>query len=627
MSYLFGQHLLLRIPVKGPANYTDDPQIFLDDLFFRAAICLATSSFYSSLERQGFRSAQLSEREANTLQKYINRYCFRPTPFGLFSSVSLADWTAKAKSEPALPKFRAHICAAMSFQNLLGTYLLEHDLYSQAKFESNPSIYRVLNEYRFFRTGLDETGEHRDYQLQSIVFSKLLKDLIADCKKGRSRQQIVGHIIQSAECTAGEAEDYTAFLIDSQLLVNCLRLSITGNDHLTHLASKLIEGQTKANLTSVLARQEIENTVIDPSLIEQWEQDLTALMPQQAITHEKLSIILHRDAAGTNLEIKYQDKLRDGITALELLSPTGQSATMLQFINSFQRHFEGQTLPLLLALDPEAGIGYQHQYTDNNNPLLETLNIPYRNPPELNRAWSAAHSLLMEVWLRDRSAAPVIRLDDADLERLKTAAVPQQLLGMSVLFRITENKVFVESAGGVNAPALMGRLTPADEKIAQAAQMMAHHLEAQNPDLIFAELLHLTDPHIDNINRRVHIYHYELPITAGSTLPEAQQLQLSDLYIRIVNNMVMLFSEKHQKIVIPRLTSAYNHSLNKLPLFRFLADLPYQFGRSSLGVDLRQYFPNLRFYPRVEYKETILSLAGYTNLIDPSRQSFVTPLS
>ena len=48
-----------------------------------------------------------------------------------------------------------------------------------------------------------------------------------------------------------------------------------------------------------------------------------------------------------------------------------------------------------------------------------------------------------------------------------------------------------------------------------------------------------------------------------------------------------------------------------MPLFRFLADLPYQYGRSNLSLDLRQLFPNLHYYPRVAHKDAILSLATW----------------
>jgi thiopeptide-type bacteriocin biosynthesis protein len=610
MLYQFAQHLLLRMPVKNPADYDANPQSFLNDHFFRAAIRVATSTFYIMLERKDFQAGSLTEKEANTLQKYINRYCFRPTPFGLFSSVTLSNWSAVNIPDTNRP-FIAHFRAAMTVQHLLSAYASEQGLITAPKYESNPSIYRVLNEYRFFRTGLDETAKRREYQLQSIAFSKVLKDLITGCAKRCFFPDIVDRILRSAGCTRQEAEDYAYFLIDAQLLVNCSRPNIIGGDHLQYLSTQLVETQTKTDLIHALSMLDQKESQIEAALIGRMEEALGAIFPDGNMPQDKLNIILKKDIPIYSLKSLHQIHLREGLAALELLSPIGKSATMSQFINTFQQYFEGQTLPLLLALDPEAGIGYQHPETEKNNPLLETLNIPNKSQAEQTGSWSAAHSLLMESWLRDQSANTVIRLTDIDLEKLKTTTLSGQLLGMSVLFRIAGDKVFIENAGGINAPALLGRFTVVDDEIAKAAQQMSGHLEQANPEVIFAELGQLADPHTDNVNRRAHIYSYEIPITASSTLAPSHQIPLSDLYVRIVNNMAVLFSEIHQKIVIPRLTSAYNHSLNKLPLFRFLADLPYQYGRSSLGLDMRQFFPNLSFYPRVEYQHTILSLATW----------------
>ena len=611
MKYLFSKHLLLRMPVSQPSDYSADQQLFLNDPFFRVAIRVATPVFYTVLERNQFRAASLSAKETVTLQKYVNRYCFRPTPFGLFASVTLVDWATATETTSRPAALTADIRVSMPFENLLSSYLLDHQLQDKVQFEGNPSIYRVLNEYRFFRTGLDETGKRRDYQLQSIAFSKLLKDLISCCQHGCSRQEVSNQIMLSAGCTPEEAADYTDFLIDAQLLVNQFRLPITGEDYLPQLAAMLNPGHKQSKLLNTLIRQRNNNTIA-AATIEHLERNLRDLLPKEMeTTREKISIILKRAGSAQGPAFSYQDQLRDGIAALEILSPSGQSAAMTQFISSFQKHFEGQTLPLLQALDPEIGIGYQLPEAEKNNALLETLHIPYKSQPKESGSWSAAHCVLMEAWLRDKTADPVICLQDTDLEPLKKTMISQPMLGMSVLFRTYGDQVFLENAGGINAPALMGRFTVADEQIAAASRLMARQLEEQNPDIIFAELLHLSDPHTDNVNRRAHIYRYEIPVTAASTLPRTQQIRLSDLHIRIMNNQVFLISEIHQKIVVPRLSSAYNHGLNKLPLFRFLADLPYQYGRSNLGLDLRQYFPNLRFYPRVEFKQSILSLATW----------------
>jgi hypothetical protein len=618
MSYLFAKHLLLRMPVKSPADYVAESQTFLNDLFFRSALYLASPSFFSRLEQQNFQTEKLSEKEKNTLRKYINRYCFRPTPFGLFSSVSLIHWAnAPGPQIQEAPNFTVCIRADQAYQAILGQDLLDNELNGLANYEGNPSIYRALNEYRFFRTGLDETFRHREYLLQSIAFSKLLKDLIAYCSPGRTLQEIILHIMESASCSEKEGEEYAEFLIDAQLLVSRLRPNITGPDYLGRLAGIINNNQKDSGRTrniSKLTDASLTELRIEPVSFQKLNRELKTLLPakQAGLNPDQLSVILHRTLDNQAIDSRYQEHLNDGIYALDILSPKDRLPAMAQFISSYQQHFEGQHLPLLRALDPETGIGYQQPVPEMHNPLLETLNIAYKTSAGPSGDWTAAHSLIMETWLRNsKTDRPVIRLEEKEMQKLQSPGEQKQVLGLTVLFRVIDEKVFIESAGGINAPALMGRFTVVNDIVQEAATIMARQLELENPDIIFAELLHLADPHVDNVNRRESIYHYELPVTAVSTLPAERQLELSDLYVSIENNLAVLYSEKHGKRVIPRLTSAYNHSLNKLPLFRFLADLPYQYGRYNLALDLRLCFPNLSFYPRVEYRDTILSLATW----------------
>jgi len=333
------------------------------------------------------------------------------------------------------------------------------------------------------------------------------------------------------------------------------------------------------------------------------------LLPQDMQDHvqEELSVILNRESTDETLGTELKGRLREGIAALAALAADEKGAAMTRFAKQFNQYFEGQCIPLLVALDPETGLGYQLPEPDPNNPLLETLHIPPKTDADRTVSWTETHSLLLENWhSHNFKRSGVIRLKPGDIATLPAGGGQLSILGMSVLFRLSGERLIIESAGGNNAPALMGRFTVADPEIAEAARGMAKKQETQNPDVIFAEILHLSDPHTDNINRREHIWNYELPLTAISLLPEERQLELSDLYVTVHQSRVYLYSRKHRKVVVPRLTSAYNHNLNKLPLFRFLADLPYQYGRNSFLLDLRGLFPGLGFYPRVEYGDTIL---------------------
>ena len=602
MAFTFSPYLLLRRPVNGAEDYTTDVAIIISDSMFRSALSLAAPSLYQQLKRVDFDPGKFSEKERLTLLKYYNRFCFRPTPFGLFSSVALISWSAETSfTGTSSPAFRAIVRADQTFQCVL-TQPLSHD--HSALFEGNPSIYRALNEFRFIRTSLDGTFRHRDYQLQSIGYSILLKDLLRFCRPGRTYEEITGLLAEAARCNQQEAAGYAEFLVDAQFLLDRARPNITGRDYLYHIQTK----------SARQARKLLEQRhMVNEKHFLKLRRELKALLPKprQVPEPDELSIILRRNDDEEKLNIRLQELLREGITALNALTPQETLPAMSGFARSFHQRFEGQCIPLLTALDPEVGIGYQQPDTEKNNPLLETLHIPLVIPEDNSVSWTKAHSLLLQKWhglSGDRTSA--IHLRPEELTKIQSE-MEFPLLGMSVLFRQKGEILQIESAGGTNAPSLMGRFTIGSADIAAAAREMAVSQEQLNPDLIFAEVLHLSDPHTDNINRREHIWSFELPVTAASELPRGMQLDLSDLYLTVHAGIVFLLSKKYKKVVIPRLTSAYNHGLNKLPLFRFLADLPYQYGRNNLSFDLRNFFPGLDYYPRVEYCSVILHPATW----------------
>jgi len=606
MGYYFARDLLLRMPGGNAADYTMDKSVILANPIFRTALMLASPVFYAKLEQFGFRAELLSRKQQHTLQKYYNRFCFRPTPFGLFASVTLTEWGENAVSHAAEFNYHPIIRADQRYLAALTSGLLRNGDKGGAFFDPNPSIYRVLNEFRFIRSSLDEGFSSRNFSLQTIAYSKLLGDLLSFSTGGRTGNEIVFYIVEGAGCTSTEANAYLEFLVDAQLLLNRVRPNITGGDFLDRIPDIQMNAVSK-----IFSR----NHAISEHYFRDLKSDLREYLPEgvRDQIQDELNVILHRYSTGDGLSKEFQLLLDAGINALSILVPEGKNNAMQAFVRQFNIRFEGQCIPLLTALDPEAGIGYQVPDSDRINPLLETLHIPGNTPVDHSVNWTAAHALLLERWhSKEFQQNGIIRLQPEDVDGLRTPGdAPPAMLGMSVLFRQIGEQVHIESAGGNNAAALMGRFTIGDPGITLSARRMAKAQEKQNPGLLFVEILHLSDPHTDNINRREQIWAYELPVTALSLLPAERQLELSNLYVATYENQVYLYSKKHRKVVLPRLTSAYNHGLNKLPLFRFLADISYQYGRNNLFLDLRQFFPGLGFYPRVEYGQTILFAATW----------------
>jgi thiopeptide-type bacteriocin biosynthesis protein len=81
--------------------------------------------------------------------------------------------------------------------------------------------------------------------------------------------------------------------------------------------------------------------------------------------------------------------------------------------------------------------------------------------------------------------------------------------------------------------------------------------------------------------------------------------------VTVQGDEVVLFSKKLGKRLVPRLASAYNYSRSDLAAYRFLCDLQHQSIQSNLTLDIQKYFPGLDHYPRVNYKQVILSPAKW----------------
>jgi len=236
MGYDFARHLLLRMPRRESSAYTTDPEVIISDPVLRTAILLASPAFYARLQASGFRAGPLSEKEKVTLVKYYNRFCFRPTPFGLFSSVTLATW-GEYEGHPCngAIRYRAAIRPDQVYQAAFMAGVTKDTGVGETVFDLNPSIYRVLKEFRFLRTGLEENLRTREYSLQSIAFSRLLKDLLHFCKGGMTGMRLTEYTVAEAGCTPEEGAAYIEFLADAQVLLNRARPNITGEDFLFRL--------------------------------------------------------------------------------------------------------------------------------------------------------------------------------------------------------------------------------------------------------------------------------------------------------------------------------------------------------------------------------------------------------
>ena len=134
-----------------------------------------------------------------------------------------------------------------------------------------------------------------------------------------------------------------------------------------------------------------------------------------------------------------------------------------------------------------------------------------------------------------------------------------------------------------------------------------------NPDVIFAEIVHLPESRIGNILLRPVLRQYEIPYLAKPGVSEEFAIRPDDLYVSVKNNRIVLRSKRLNREIIPRMSTAHNYSgQNPMPVYHFLCDMQHQNGRAGLGFHWNETAQQLDYLPRVVYKNCILSQARWT---------------
>jgi thiopeptide-type bacteriocin biosynthesis protein len=575
--------LFARAPVYSYNRYKETTIAdLLKDRYYLAALKISSQDVYDQLEKAGFDEAGISHRLKCTLRRYFNRMCFRPTPFGINSTVCLANW---GKGPTLQLQQEISVVVQPGFPQLLEVIsAINKKVTVQGHYETNPSIYDCGNQLRYIRFS-EEDPLKREYHIESVQCSAYLAVVFKTCTRPTSLNKITLALYDNF---GGTDEDRTAFvrqLVEAQLLLPVFQAHITGD--LTDSLNRTYPGASPTARKEKVSLSGVRNI------------DLSRFKKNDYINAE-------RKVEGS-VPVTFQQAIKDGLEGLDALLLPKPSADIKTFCERFRKKFEGQAVPLLHALDPELGVGFAGMGTSTIQPVFGVADKPVFRPnwPE----YSQVHALLLRKWQQTPQS---ILLQKEDLDELEDKKYPLPYPPTtSVLFRIAGNQLFLEQAGGASGTSLPGRFSAISEDLYHHAATIAKLEETENPDVVFAEVAHFSDSRIANIERRRHLYQYEIPVCTGSSLPKAQQIPLNDLYVYVREGSVILWSRKLAKRVIPRHSSAYNYTRSNFAVFRFLCELQNDRFNTLGHFHLEQYFPRLTFYPRITYKNTILQMATW----------------
>lgn len=521
----------------------------------KAAIAISSDAFYQTIkEVKAHELNSLPPKVFFTIWKYYNRAKFRSTPYGTFAGFSILN-NALGNSETKI---------RVKKQQVVHQFV---DWPYKNKLEFSPS--ELLNN-------------------NCILFAN-------------SSYYFTTTSIRYIACTDGLFElaeiDQDDFVL--QILKACLE-PITVNTLLEKLD---ISEKGKADVFSLLEDMLSLQLLLsdhDPNII---GEDYFKRLNIQPSAETKEYLIAERAVISGGVDEKLLQSVPGLINLMQHILPADGRDALKEFINKFRKKFEQNEIPLSMALDPEMGIGYDEleQAGQGDDFIAQFYGKQNKKAENLNDKLKENFKNIVNngAFL----SKDVIRLDKLGIQLSdKPAIIPNSF---SMLMSIADDLVFVDQTGGSTANALSGRFTMASYNVYEHCKSISKIEQEANPDILFFDVAYMVETNVDNINRRKLIYNNQLSILNFDTSEEP--LTLDDIMLSVKGTEVILRSKKLNKRIVPRMASAYNYSRSDLSVFRLLCDLQHQNILSNLSLFIETIYPELPYYPRIQYQNIVLS--------------------
>lgn len=518
----------------------------------KKSILISSGDFYETIKDIDVKDlGSLPPKIYFTIWKYYNRAKYRSTPYGDFASFSILNDGIKADSADLVinEAQELHSFVDWPYKNEL-KFSLRQLIENNCQFFANSSFYTTLNGIRYIAC-TDGIFELAEIDSDSLVIS----------------------------------------------ILNAALKPIRVNDLVTILG---LDGHKELDLLSLLEDMhalQLLFTNYDPNII---GKDYFSRLGMKQTNHLPQYLIAERTVLTGGLDEKLLKSVPALIALLHRIPPNAEREALTQFKIRFSKKFEEQEVPLLLALDPEIGVGYdQLEKGGQDDDFVTQFNI--------KKIAEARNDLRTNIH-QSLSAQSFNKGETIHLQKLNFEVEDQMVPlpnSFSLLMSVADDLLSLDQVGGVTANALTGRFTMASHTMEEFCSEISEMEKEANLDVLFFEVAYMVETNVDNVNRRKLLYDSQLTILNFDTSDEP--LFFNDILISVKGSEIVLRSAKLNKRLIPRIASAYNYSRSDLSVFRLLCDLQHQGIQTGLSLPLDGIVPDLEYYPRFQYHNILLS--------------------
>ncbi|GAA6771468.1 lantibiotic dehydratase family protein [Flavobacterium sp. CGRL2] len=602
-------------------NYNCEKAISIyKNTLVKEALNLASPELVNELNKWENSKADSSNEKSAlefTLLKYIARMSSRCTPFGLFAGCSVGEMNADTNIILDLPeKHKRFTQLDMQFWvALLQNITKREKAIYNLKYFPNSSIYEFGDFYRYIEYKYIKTK--REHTITSLRKTEALNEIINQIKSGLTVDEMVS-ILADDDSQKEEALDFIIHLIDFQFLVSEIEAAVTGCndfDRVVSILKNIPDLEEEYQFLKGLNKQVLD---LDLSLIpaeNQYKEIKENIFKKKFEYDEKylLQTDLNITSITNSLNTAISEKVIKGLYFFNGIHPAKKPHNLKMFIKAFSERYETQQMPLMAVLDTDCGLGYpvNHEMNDSHE-ILEAFTFKRKKSKNETQSWTSYDSILEKKLQECLSKKKnKIELHESDFPYFDTN-LDQIPATFSAMIEIYSNqKLAIESSGDISAAKLLGRFCNGNTDIQKLTKKIIKKEQEYHNDKILAEIVHIPQSRTGNILRRPVLRNYEIAYLANSGTEKENTIELNDLFVSVRNDEIKLYSKKLNKEVIPCLSNAHNFSNNSLPVYHFLCDLQGQNTRPIFSFSWGILESHYNYFPRVEYKEIILSKAKW----------------
>lgn len=629
INYEGFESFVFRVPVL-PLKPND--QGLMNSHIFKEALFLASRDLYDAFQRiQNGNFDDMSVKTNRSLLKYYIRMSSRCTPFGLFAGCGIGkiDNEKDSSSEIMLNDFTKY----KSFTRIDTDYLVKlsqklssnQTISEKILFYPNNSLYKIGNYYRYVEAQYSDNKGKR-YFLSEVPAIQYLRKILTAAKRGSLINDLINISLEDASVSNNEKKDYIYQLIENQVLISELEVTVTGIAMLDQLILRLEKANVENDILLLLKDTKEKLEYIDNRYIGRPIEIYRSIEANTNIIASgnknknliQSDLLITAEYATINKEI-IKD-LKEAITLLNKLNPKVEDEPLNNFKMNFYRRYGEEEIPLVEALDTDIGIGYLHLLPENVdfNPLLSTLNFISKSDSSIMVKFSEVEQFILNKYIDwTKSGADDMIISDEEIKHFpeKWDDLPDTFSIMAEIINDINSKILIsiKSCGGSSAANLLGRFCHIDPGIKKFVdEIIKKEEEIKGKGKILAEIIHLPESRVGNVLHRPHLRHYEIPYLSSSSVSNEFGIPVTDLMISVPNGKrVRLRSKYLNKEVIPRLTTAHNYYSSSLPIYLFLCCLQTEGLRSNLHFNWGRLLNEKEYLPRVRYKNIILSPAKW----------------